>query len=62
MKRKPTRKNAPGAGRPPEGRVKVRLYMLLKAVKAIDARKTEELDTRGKVVEALVNSSEIPKG
>lgn len=48
------RKNAPGAGRPPEGRVKVRLYMLPKAVKAIDARKTEELDTRGKVVESLL--------
>lgn len=56
--KKPTRKNAPGAGRPPEGRVKVRLYMLPKAIAAIDARKTGDLDTRGKVVESLVKSQE----
>lgn len=55
--RKP-KKRAPGAGRKPEGRVRIDVKILPAAVKELDARKRGELNSRGKVIEALLAANQ----
>lgn len=55
MKRKPEpRKRAPGGGRKKEGRIRIDVKVTPEAVAKLDAMKTAQHDSRGKVIEMLL--------
>lgn len=62
VKPKPTHGGArPGAGRKHDGRIGVHIKILPAALKAIDSRKTGPADSRGRVIERMVEDADSPR-